>query len=233
MSDTDSFIEEVNEEVRRDRLYGYLRRYGWIAILLVVLIVGGAAWSEYRKAQVRAQAEALGDAMLAALEENESSDRVTALTAIEPGAPTSVAVLSMLTAAEQADAGDTTAAVETLSALSLNGDIPEIYRQIAQFKSLALQGDATPIEDRRLALDAMAQPGNPLRLLAVEQLALIDIEQGDADAAIARYQTIISDAETTSDLQQRARQVIVALGGTPEVGIAAAEFGVTPTENNN
>jgi len=139
----------------------------------------------------------------------------------------------MLTAAEQADAGDTTAAVETLSALSLNGDIPEIYRQIAQFKSLALQGDSTPIEDRRLALDAMAQPGNPLRLLAVEQLALIDIEQGDADAAIARYQTIISDAETTSDLQQRARQVIVALGGTPEVGIAAAEFGVTPTENNN
>ena len=56
MSDTDSFINEVNDEVRRDRLYGYLQRYGWIAILVVVLIVVGAAWSEYRKAQTRARA---------------------------------------------------------------------------------------------------------------------------------------------------------------------------------
>jgi hypothetical protein len=233
LSDTDSFIEEVNDEVRRDRLYGYLRRYGWIAILLVVLIVGGAAWSEYSKAQERAQAEELGDAMLAALAEDDSSERVKALTAIEPGAPTSVAVLGLLTGAEQAEAGDTAAAVETLGALSVDGDIPAIYRQIAQFKSLALQGDATPIEDRRLALDAMAQPGNPLRLLAIEQMALIDIEQGDTDAAIVRYQSIISDAETTSDLQQRARQVIVALGGTLELGSDAASLGDAPTEDSN
>ena len=45
MSDTDSFIEEVTEEVRRDRLYGLLRRYGWIAALVIILIGGGASWS--------------------------------------------------------------------------------------------------------------------------------------------------------------------------------------------
>ena len=43
MSETDSFIDEVNEEVRRDRLYAALRRYGWIAIVAVLAIVGGAA----------------------------------------------------------------------------------------------------------------------------------------------------------------------------------------------
>ena len=233
MSNTDSFIEEVNEEVRRDRLYGYLRRYGWIAILAVILIVGGAAWSEYRKAQTRAQAEALGDAMLSALAENDSTNRVTALAAIEPGAPSSAAVLRLMTAAEQSDAGDTAASIETLNEVALDGELPEIYRQIAQFKSLTLQGDTTPVADRRQALEAMAQPGNVLRLLATEQLALIDIDEGDADAAIARYQAIISDAETTSDLQQRARQVIVALGGEPELGDDAAQFGAQPTENGN
>ena len=41
MSDTDSFIEEVTEEVRRDQLYKYVRKYGWIAIALVVGVVGG------------------------------------------------------------------------------------------------------------------------------------------------------------------------------------------------
>jgi len=32
MSDTDSFINEVTEEVRRDRLYGMFRRWGWFAL---------------------------------------------------------------------------------------------------------------------------------------------------------------------------------------------------------
>lgn len=233
MSDTDSFIEEVNDEVRRDRFYGYLRRYGWIAILAVILIVGGAAWSEYRKAQDRAQAEALGDAMLAALAADESADRVTALATIEPGAPSSAAVLGLMTAAEQAETGDNAAAVETLNALSLDGDVPEIYRQIARFKSLTLQGDTTPVADRRQAFEAMSQPGNPMRLLAGEQLALIDISEGDAEAAIARYNAIISDAESTSDLQQRARQVIVALGGEPELDNDTFQDGATPTENGN
>ena len=49
MSDTDSFIEEVSEEVRRDRLFRLFRKYAWLAILLVVLIVAGAALNEYRK----------------------------------------------------------------------------------------------------------------------------------------------------------------------------------------
>ena len=39
MSNNDSFIDEVNDEVRRDRLYGMVRRYGWIAVVLIALIV--------------------------------------------------------------------------------------------------------------------------------------------------------------------------------------------------
>lgn len=217
MSNTDSFVEEVNEEVRRDRLYGLLRRYGWIAVLVILGIVGGAAFSEYRKAQSRAAAEGLGDAMLSALAVDESTGRAAALAGIDPSTPTSAAVLRLMTAAEQANAGDDAAAIGTLDALAIDGDVPQIYRQLAQFKSITLQGTDTPLEERRQALEAMAQPGNGLRLLAGEQLALIDIETGDPQAAIDRYQAIIEDAEVSSDLQQRALQVIVALGGEPEL----------------
>ena len=79
MSDTDSFIEEVSEEVRRDRLYGYLRKYGWIAALLVILIVGGAAYSEWRKAQAVAAAEEMGDRVLEALSSAQPETRALAL----------------------------------------------------------------------------------------------------------------------------------------------------------
>jgi hypothetical protein len=140
------------------------------------------------------------------------------LAEIEANSPAATAVLRLMTAAEQAQAGQTATAIETLDAISIDGDTPQVYRQIAQFKSLTLQGDSTPVADRRQALETMANPGSPMRLLAKEQLALIDIQEGDADAAIAQFQAILSDAEITSGLQQRARQAIVALGGEPDLG---------------
>ena len=41
MSDTDSFIDEVSEEIRREKLFKTFRKYGWIGVALVVLVVGG------------------------------------------------------------------------------------------------------------------------------------------------------------------------------------------------
>jgi hypothetical protein len=222
MSDTDSFIEEVTEEVRRDHLFGLLRRYGWIAALVVVLIVGGAAFNEYRKAQAQGQAQDLGDAILAALQIEEPGERARAIADVTPASPQSAAILGLLSASAQAEAEDTQAAIASLDAVALNGDVPEMYRQVARFKSLMMQSDTLPAADRRQAFEAMAQPGLPLRLLASEQLALIDIAEGDTEAAITRYQALLSDAETPQDLQQRALQVIVALGGTPEENGAPA-----------
>ena len=68
MSETDSFIDEVTEEVRRDRLFRLCARYGWIAVLAVLLLVGGAGWNEWRKAEERERRRPSGDAILAALE---------------------------------------------------------------------------------------------------------------------------------------------------------------------
>ncbi|MDB0052321.1 hypothetical protein N9F04_01085, partial [Ascidiaceihabitans sp.] len=131
MSNTDSFIEEVTEEVRRDKLYAALRKYGWIGILAVAAIVGGAAYSEYNKAQARAQAEATGDSMLAALQLDESVERAAALALVEVENPSASAIVSLMTAAEQSSAGETESANETLQSVSNAQDLPLIYRQIA------------------------------------------------------------------------------------------------------
>lgn len=217
MSNTDSFIDEVTEEVRRDRLFGYMRRYGWIAALVVVLIVAGAAWNEYQKAQTRAQAEALGDAMLSAVENNDAAVRAEQMAAITAENPNAQAVLALLTAAEQVEAGQTEAAVDSLNTVATQSDIPQIYRQLASFKALTLQSDTLAADERRQQFEALAQPGSALRLLAEEQLALIDIAEDAPEAAIDRYQRILTDAEATPDLQQRSLQVIVALGGEPDL----------------
>lgn len=217
MSNSDGFIEEVTEELRRDQMMAKLKRYGWIAVLAVLLIVGGAAFSEYRKAQERAKAEALGDAMLSALENGSAAERVTALQSIETEAPQTAAVLAFLTASEQLAADDLDGAISNLNAVAVNGDIPQVYRQIAQFKALTLQADTMDATERKQGFEALGASGGTLRLMAQEQLALIAIQEGDTAAAIELYQGVLNDAQVTPDLQQRALQVIVALGGEPDL----------------
>ncbi|MEM9550989.1 MAG: hypothetical protein AAGA05_07430 [Pseudomonadota bacterium] len=215
MSDSDSFINEVTEEVRRDRLYAMLRRYGWIAVLAIIAIVGGAAFSEYRKAQVRGTAESLGDSVIAALEQDESDARADALSAIETDNPGGQMVTRLLTAAAQAGSDQTDAAIAALDEAAVITDLPSIYGEIARFKALILQAETSTSDERRLGFEALAQPGSALRLLAQEQLALIDVETGETDAAVARLQDILVDAEAGPALQQRVTQLILALGGDP------------------
>ena len=223
MSNTDSFIEEVTEEVRRDRLYGYVRRYGWIAALVIIGIVAAAGYNEYRRAQESARAQALGDAMLAALSRDDETARAEALAGVSAETPEGAAVLAFMTAGAQAEAGAPAEAAETLQAVSQNPDLPLIYRQVASFKALMLQSGSLDIDARRAGYGALAVPGVRLRLLAEEQLGLLDIEAGDAAAAIARFQMIMDDAEATPGLQRRALQAMVALGGAPQATETANE----------
>lgn len=222
MSDTDSFIDEVTEEVRRDRLFLMLKRYGWIGGVAVALIVGGAAFREYSKAQERAAAEDLGDKITAALEIDGSEDQAAALAAVTAEGAGGTAIVKMLEAGALAEAGKAAEAVAQLEAVAVNGELPLIYRHIASFKALALQAGTLSVADRRLQYEALAQPGAPLALLAAEQLALLDIEDGNSEAAIARLREIAADAAVSGDLKDRASQVIVALGGSLE-GDAAPE----------
>ncbi len=215
MSEIDHFIEEVTEEVRRDKLFALYRKYGWIAALVIVLIVGGAAWNEYRKAQEVAAAQKLGDAIIAALSVDDPAGRAEALARVQADTPGGDAVRRMLLATALANSDRLDQAVAELDAIAGNGELEQIFRQLARFKALTLQAETLPAADRRAGFEALARPGLPLRLLAEEQLALIDIEEGKTEEAIARLERIRQDAGVTQALQDRATQLIVALGGEP------------------
>ena len=149
MSDTDSFIEEVTEEVRRDRLFAWMKRYGWMLICAVIIVVGGAGFIEYRKAQATAQYQAFGDGILAALDNNEAAERATALASIQGSDVGGRAVLALLTSKEQFDAGSQKEAQETLQLLANDGDVPLVYRQVASFKLIALQENQLSLAERK------------------------------------------------------------------------------------
>ena len=213
VSNSDSFIDEVTEELRRDQLFRLIRRYGWIAILLVLILVGGAAVNEIRKARAASEAQALGDRILAALTQDGAADRVKALEKIEADGDRA-SVIALLEAGEQLDAGEAEAAEQALSAVAMDASQPTIYRHLAELKLILIQGDRLPPAERLARLETLAAPGAPFRLLAEEQMALAEISAGDKDAALTRLNAIVADGEVTAGLRRRASQLIVALGGT-------------------
>jgi hypothetical protein len=213
MSDTDSFIDEVNEEVRRDRMFNLVRRYGWIAVVAVLLLVGGAAWNEWRASQERAQSEALGDAIVAALQMETASERAAALQEIDTTqAP---AIVQLLSAAELVSDGQGGEAFAQLSAVQANQAVPSIYRQIAEFKSLVIADAGQDVAFRRNGFEGLISSGSALRVLAEEQLALLDIAANDTGGALVRLQRLLEDSDVTPGVRRRVTQLITALGAKP------------------
>ena len=83
-----------------------------------------------------------------------------------------------------------------------------------ELKSVMLAQDSAEPDALIDRLTPLTSPGAPFRLLALEQRALAELAKGETDTAIETLRGVLGDGQVTRDLQSRARQLIVALGGT-------------------
>jgi hypothetical protein len=211
LSNPDSFIEEVTEEVRRDRLFRLFRKYGWVGIVLILGLVGGTGWTEWTKSRDAARAQAFGDALIDALDQGTPDERREALAAV-PSDAEQTAILNLILSADPAEEKAT--ALAALDKVAADASLSPTYRDLAVLRRVLVAGAEQPIADRRAALDGIAVAGRPYRVLAAEQLAYLLIEDGKTEEAIAALTALLQDQEASGALRARATQVITALGGT-------------------
>ena len=211
-TETDSFIDEVNEELKRDKLFGLMRKYGWIAVIGVLAIVGGAAWNEWSKAQATAQAQAFGDQIVAALDDTDPAAQTAALQALDADGPRN-GIRNLLLAASALQAEDREGAIAALALVEQDTTLPISYRQIATLKRVIVAGSTVPAAERQASLASLAAPGQPFRPLALEQLTLIELEQGNAETALEQAEALLQEPGVTPALRQRVEQLIIVLGG--------------------
>ena len=215
MSDTDSFLQEVSEELRRDKLYRNIRKYGWVAILFVIVIVGAATYREYLKSQAATEAQLFGTSIIDALNEKNVVDRVAKLQKINAPGDNAEAILALLLLAESNGKEITNQEDRFLSNVIENLSIEAHYRDLLNFKILLGSAATMNIDERISAFEEIARPGNVYRLLAEEQLVLIELEQGNSEKAVEKLSQILLDAELTAGLRNRATQMMIALGRDP------------------
>ncbi|UWQ20230.1 hypothetical protein [Jannaschia sp. W003] len=220
MSDTDSFIDEVSEEVRRDRLYALMRRWGWVAILAVILLVGGAAWTEWQRSRAEASAQRFGDGVIAAVGADTAEARAAALAALDADGEGQAFLRAMLLAAAEAapDAegggADAAEAAPRLLELAETPGLAPRHRHLALLKAILAGGTSDVIRDGEI-LAELATPGAPYRPIAVEMQALRALEAGDEGTAVTLLRLLAEDAEASAALRARAQQLMVALGAQP------------------
>ncbi len=213
MAEGDSFLNEVTEEVRRDQMVRVLRKNAvWIGLGLTVLI-GGTVINEYMKYSARVSAEAQGDAMIAALTDEDAAAGIASLTDSLEGSSQSEVLVRLQLAALQAQEGELEAAVETLDGVASSPDAPPLYVDLARLKIATISSGIRPANDRLAILSQLTVEGHPFRAVALEQTAMVHLEEDDTAAALEVLGQSFRAPGLSADGQRRIGAMIVALGG--------------------
>lgn len=209
----DSFIDEVTEDLRRDWLFQLFRRYGWIALALILLLVGGVVYREYSQARERKVAEAWGDAVLMAA---ASGDPAAILRVDPQGSEDRRALAGLLAAAGWVESGSRDASAEALQTVVGQPQADSILHDLAEFKLVLLTGPAMDPSERDAMLTRLSRAGGPFELLALEQKAVALVEAGRVEDAVTLIRQIQQKDGLSESLRRRLSEMMIALGVEPE-----------------
>lgn len=206
MSD-DSFLREVEEELRSDKLKAFWRRYAPFIIGGAVLIVLAVAANEVYSWWRASTAADASDRFYAASELAQSGDIEAAQLAfseLAESGPAGYAVLARFRNAALLDeAGDPEAAIAAYDALASSLQNPNLRQLALVFAGyLAVDHlDAGAVEAR---VGDLVGSESTFRNPAREALGLAYYKAGDFESARAQFEEIAADANAGQDMQLRA-----------------------------
>ena len=204
MSENESFIDEVTEEVRRDKLYLFLKKYGWIPALGVILIVATSIVVEIRNNSLVLESEKRGDILAQALITNEEG-KINFFDISEEFTDDSALIPSLLKSKLFEQNQNLSEAMSAYESLLNNTELNPGFRNFVKFKLLLLLKD-DPVRSEELLGDLIA-PDNAFRLLALEQKVLKQINEGSWEKAQKSLYLIKNDPNSSQSLLSRVDQI--------------------------
>jgi len=214
----DSFIREVNEELRRENARALWGRYGPILIGgAVALVLGTAVWQFYNY-WIESKANRIGGQMVNALSMSESEGQYDlALAELDNVKMSDFGAYPILAAFRQAalliQKGETQAAVQEFDAIANDGKAPEILRNMARLRAAYLLVDVGSFADVEARVKMLATDTNaPVQMAAREALGLAAWKAQDYSQAKDYFERIVSDeAALRTGFQLRAMQMLALL----------------------
>jgi len=214
---SDEFIREVDEEIQQEKMSLLWRQYGALviggAVLLVAATAGIVGWQNWQANSLLAQGRdrAAAEAALAQGDFAGAAERFSAIAEASDGGPAAIAALGVARA--HVEAGDIDAAVAALDGLAARSDVDILFRDLAALQSVQLRLDTADPEALLAELEPLAAAGAPWQHSAREAKAIAAMRAAQDALAIETLTGVIEDALTPDAMRQRARELLLALGG--------------------
>lgn len=199
-------FNEVDEEVRREKLAKLWKQYGGLFIAVaVVAVVGVAGWRgyEYYEAKQAAVAGAQFDAAAELADQNKTADAEAAFGKLAQDGTRGYRDLARLRMAAEAGQRDAKAGIAAYDEIAKDSSAGTIFQQLAGVRAGLLAVDTASLDEMTKRLEPLAQATGAFRHTARELLALAAVRANDAVAAKRWFDMVTADADTPQSVRQR------------------------------
>jgi hypothetical protein len=210
-------FQEVDEEVRRERLKQLWDRYGTLIVILAFLVVAAiGGWRAYQWWDAKKAAEngARFESALALATDGKNADAEAAFAKIAAEGTSGYRTLARFQEATELARRDPAAAVKAYDAIAADSSLSSALQDLARVRAGLILVDTAPLEELRTRLAPAAEPGRPFRHSARELMAFASWRAGNAAETKRWVDMITADAESPQAVRSRV-EMLSALT-TPE-----------------
>lgn len=213
---SETFVREVDENLRRDQLRDFAKKNGgWIAALVLLFLAASGGWIYWQQRQEqnsKQQVEQLAE-IYKALGSGKTAGAVDRLDALAKDGSKGVRGAALFTRAALAiQQGNVKLATEKYNEVASDKGLPKAYRDLALIRETTLEFDQLKPDEVISRLEPLAKPGNPWFGSAGELTAAALIKQGKTRDAGQLYAAIARDKNAPDEARARAVQMASSLG---------------------
>jgi hypothetical protein len=213
---SETFVREVDENLRRDRLRDFFRQNGaWLIVGLVLFLAacGGIIWyQQHREKLAEKHVEQLAQ-IYKDIGTGNTAKVPQQLDELSDANSKAVRATALFTRAAVAiQQNDQKTAIATFKAIADDGSLPDAYRNAALIRQTALEFDELQPQQVIARLQPLAKAGNPWFGSAGEMTALALVKQGKPQEAGRLFAAMAKDKTVPDSIRNRSIQISGSLG---------------------
>ena len=213
---TDTFVREVDENLRRDQLRDFMRHNGkWLVVALVLFLAACAGfiyWQQQRQQNSEKQVEQLAQ-IYREIGTGNLTNAPKQLDELSNSGSKAVRASALFTRAAVAiQQNDLKLATAKYAEIAGDSSLPAPYRDAALIRQTALEFDHIQPAVVISRLEPLAKTGTPWFGSAGEMTAMALIKQGKTQEAGRLFAAIAKDTTVPDSIRARSVQIAGSLG---------------------
>jgi hypothetical protein len=213
---TETFVREVDENLRRDRLRDSAKKYaGWLIVAVILFLGASGGWIYWQDYQARQSEKAVDELaqIYTAISKGQVGAAPAQLDALSNNRSKGVRASAQFgRAAVAIQQDDTRLAIAKYRGIAADTSLPAPFRDLATIRQTALEFDGLTPEQVIGRLAPFAKPGNPWFGSAGEMTGMALIKQGKKAEAGQLFAAIAKDKQVPDSLRARSVQMASSLG---------------------